>query len=91
MDGSPSKVQVYLSGYGPFFGVPVNATEELVKEIIAQKQDCEGPHYEFAALRVAEVSDKGAAEVVAEFYSLISKSKCPKSVVIHLGVDTSAS
>lgn len=32
-----SKVQVYLSGYGPFYNVPKNPTETIVKEIEGEK------------------------------------------------------
>lgn len=91
MDSS-SKVQVYMSGFGPFMGVPHNPTEMLVKEIQTDKTKYEQPSFEFTQLAVAEVSDKGSSETVDKFYSHIKErgEDGKKSLVIHLGVHSGA-
>ncbi|GJQ10611.1 hypothetical protein GpartN1_g2402.t1 [Galdieria partita] len=91
-DPTPRALHFHLTGFGRFQRVSENPTELLVKKFVSFCEERRGLHEAATVVTttVATTSVTGAQLVLDELYGKLNRDKSTRNVIIHCGVDASA-
>mmetsp|Transcript_32958 Transcript_32958/g.104319 ORF Transcript_32958/g.104319 Transcript_32958/m.104319 type:complete len:454 (-) Transcript_32958:505-1866(-) len=100
-EGQRSRLDVLITGFGPFCGVPENPTTELVRSLPGFLQDNPGRNSSAMDLEcsLVEVSRDGTTEAVEQLYRGVEEGRAAagsgrgapgnkRCLVVHFGVDS---